>query len=73
MASGEQLTAAGWIAAYSQSGHPEVAGRDWRTYTTAVTALGLSIDDHRPEWHDIAREQLATFRQRHAETLVAAE
>jgi hypothetical protein len=63
MATESELSAAGIIAAHSPLGQPEVCGRDWRTYTSMLTALGLSINDDCPHWRDEVRDRLLTFRR----------
>jgi hypothetical protein len=73
LAADDELMAAAVIAAHSPFGHPSVGGRDWRTYIAALGTLGLSIHDNCPEWRDLARDHLASFRQHHVNTLVAAE
>jgi hypothetical protein len=57
-----ELLAAGIIAAHSPFGQPSVCSRDWRTYTAALKALGLSIDDDRPNWRLEVRAILYGFR-----------
>jgi hypothetical protein len=61
MATDISLHSAGIIAAHSPFGQPEVCGRDWRTFTSMLSALGLSIDDDRPNWREEVRHELRFF------------
>jgi hypothetical protein len=63
MATDSQLHAAGVIAAHSPYGQPEVCSRDWRTYTSMLVALGLSMDDCQPTWREDVRDRLRLFRR----------
>jgi hypothetical protein len=63
MATDGQLHAAGVIAAHSLYGQPEVCSRDWRTYTSMLVALGLSMDDYQPTWREDVRDRLRPFRR----------
>jgi hypothetical protein len=71
MATDDQILAAGIIAAHSPLGQPEVCGRDWRTYTTMLSALGLSINDDCPDWRNEVRDGLRPFRKAVAATAVS--
>lgn len=62
MATDNELLAAGIISAHSPLGQPEVCSRDWRIYTAALKALGLSIDDDRQLWRHEVRAICYAFR-----------
>jgi hypothetical protein len=63
MATDTQLLAAGIVICHSPYGQPSVCSRDWRTYTSLLAVLGLSIDDGRPMWRDDVRNALRPFRR----------
>ena len=74
LASPDDLKAAALIAAYSPYGQPEVGTRDWRTYVTALQAIGLWIDEGHPGWREDVEKCLSSFRQAvAAAATVAAE
>jgi hypothetical protein len=71
LATDDELWAAGAIVAHSPYGAPEVCSRDWRAYVGALAALGLSIDDDRPDWREQVRTRLHGFRRDVAAAAVA--
>ena len=73
MATDDQLIATGIIAAHCPFGQPEVCSRDWRTYIAMLTALGLSMDEARPDWRAEVKDRLRAFRRAVATALIAAE
>ncbi|QQP94049.1 hypothetical protein IGS68_35145 (plasmid) [Skermanella sp. TT6] len=63
LATDDQIIAAGVIAAHNPLGQPCVGTRDWRTYVSLLTRLGLSLDDDRPDWRSDVHHLLQPFRR----------
>ena len=72
MATDDQLFAAGLIAAHSPYCQPAVGDRDWRAYVATLEALGLFMDENRPDWRGDVQSKLRPFRRVVAAATVAA-
>jgi hypothetical protein len=58
-----QVWAAGMIAAHSPYAQPEVLGRDWRTYTGMLAAVGIDWQVGSPDWKEQVRRRTRAFRK----------
>ena len=74
MAGDDQLHAAALIAAHSPYAQPEIKGRDWYTYVTMLSEIGIDPWAGDPSWSRRVRDRLRPFRRAVAASCaVAAE
>jgi hypothetical protein len=63
MAGDDQLYAAALIAAHSPYAQPEIRGRDWCTYVTLFSDIGIDPWAGDPTWNREVRDRLRPFRR----------
>ena len=63
LAADDQIRAAALVAAHCPYAQPEVRGREWRTYTSMLAAVGIDWTVGNPAWKAIVADLLRPFRQ----------
>jgi hypothetical protein len=63
LAGDDQLYAAALIAAHSPYAQPEIRGRDWCTYVTLFSDIGIDPWAGDPTWNREVRDRLRPFRR----------